>query len=81
MVRSHTIDGTFSDPYYGGNQNFVGWDMIRYPGIRLGASENDVSQGGELEPNHQSAYDHPTYTKTASTSNRSFNNNGGGDHA
>jgi gluconate 2-dehydrogenase gamma chain len=65
MVRSHTIDGTFCDPYYGGNQNFVGWDMLKYPGIRLSASETDVAQGVSLAPNHQSAYDHDTYTKMA----------------
>lgn len=63
IVRNHTIDGTFSDPYYGGNQNFVGWDMLNYPGIRLSASETDVAQGSDLTPNHQSAYDHDTYTK------------------
>jgi gluconate 2-dehydrogenase gamma chain len=63
LLRSHTIDGTFSDPYYGGNQNFVGWDMLRYPGIRLSASETDVAQGAELPANHQSAYDHATYRK------------------
>lgn len=65
MLRSHTIDGTFCDPYYGGNQEFVGWDMLQYPGIRLGASEADVSAGASLPPNHQSAYDHSTYTKLA----------------
>ena len=68
MLRSHTIDGTFCDPYYGGNQEFVGWDMLRYPGIRLGASEVDVSAGASLPPNHQSAYDHSTYTKLADNS-------------
>jgi gluconate 2-dehydrogenase gamma chain len=25
MVRAHTLQGTFCDPYYGGNTNFVGW--------------------------------------------------------
>jgi gluconate 2-dehydrogenase gamma chain len=35
LVRTHTIQGTFCDPYYGGNANFVGWDMIGYPGLRL----------------------------------------------
>ena len=65
MVRSHTIDGTFCDPYYGGNRNFVGWDLLRYPGIRLGASEADVMKGAELAPTHKSAYDHDTYTKLA----------------
>jgi len=79
MVRSHTIDGTFCDPYYGGNQNFVGWDMIRYPGIRLSASETDVAQGAALEANHQSAYDHDTYTKMAS--NMAMNQRGGDNNA
>ena len=35
MVRTHTIQGTFCDPYYGGNANFIGWDLIGYPGIRM----------------------------------------------
>ncbi len=61
-VRNHTIDGTFCDPYYGGNRDFVGWDMLRYPGVRLGASDADVRMGAALEPSHQSAYDHSSYT-------------------
>jgi len=63
MVRGHTIQGTFSDPYYGGNRNFIGWDMLGYPGVRIAASESDVAQGRALAPNHQSAYDIPTFTK------------------
>lgn len=78
MLRSHTIDGTFCDPYYGGNQDFVGWDMLRYPGIRLGASESDVAAGANLEPTHQSAYDHSTYTKLA---DNAVSEDGGGDYA
>lgn len=81
MLRSHTIDGTFSDPYYGGNQNFVGWDMLRYPGIRLGASESDTSKGAELQPNHESAYDNSTYTKMAANMNGKLGGAGGSDHA
>jgi gluconate 2-dehydrogenase gamma chain len=75
MVRNHTIEGTFSDPYYGGNRDFVGWDMLRYPGVRIGASEDDVARGAALQPAHQSAYDIPTFTKViASTGgNRSGN--------
>ena len=63
-VRSHTIQGTFSDPYYGGNRNFVGWDMLGYPGVRLAVSESDMAQGENLAPNHQSAYDSQSFTKT-----------------
>jgi len=79
MLRSHTIDGTFCDPYYGGNQDFVGWDMVKYPGIRLGASEADVAAGASLPPSHQSAYDHSTYTKLAD--NSSTDVEGGDDYA
>ncbi|MYI01200.1 MAG: gluconate 2-dehydrogenase subunit 3 family protein [Gammaproteobacteria bacterium] len=64
LLRNHTINGTFCDPYYGGNRDFVGWDMIRYPGVRIGASERDVELGADLPPNHQSAYDYLPYTKT-----------------
>lgn len=64
MLRNHTINGTFCDPYYGGNRDFVGWDMIKYPGVRIGASERDVELGAALPPNHQSAYDYRPYTKT-----------------
>ena len=79
LVRNDTIDGTFCDPYYGGNQQFVGWDMLRYPGVRLSASEADVAQGGDLRPSHRSAYDHQTYTKLALGPDS--DNDRGGSHA
>ena len=73
MVRSHTISGTFSDPYYGGNRDFVGWDMLGYPGVRIGASEQDVALGSDLAPAHQSAYDIPTFTKVIASTGGSGN--------
>ncbi len=66
MLRSHTVDGTFCDPYYGGNRDFIGWDMINYPGVRQSASDSDVRLGNSLEPNHRSAYDYGNYTKSGS---------------
>ena len=63
MVRSHTLQGTFGDPYYGGNYNFIGWDMIGYPGVRTNVSAEDQRLGADLTPNHQSAYDNPTFNK------------------
>lgn len=63
MVRTHTIDGTFSDPYYGGNRDFIGWDLLGYPGVRAIATSAEVSQGSNLAPSHQSAYDMPTHLK------------------
>ncbi len=70
LLRNHTISGTFCDPYYGGNRDFIGWDMLRYPGVRTGASERDVELGADLPPNHQSAYDYPPYTKGGGGGNR-----------
>jgi gluconate 2-dehydrogenase gamma chain len=63
MVRSHTLQGTFGDPYYGGNANFVGWDLIGYPGIRTTVSPEDQRLGAKLAPNHKSAYDYDMFTK------------------
>lgn len=63
MVRTHTLQGTFGDPYYGGNRNFVGWDLLGYPGIRLNVSQADQALGAKLEPTHRSAYDNDLFTK------------------
>ena len=65
MVRSHVLQGTFGDPYYGGNRNFVGWDLIRYPGVRTAVSPGLQTrlEAGELEPNHRSAYDSDNFEK------------------
>ena len=63
MVRTHTLQGTFGDPYYGGNANFVGWDLLGYPGLRLNVSVEDQRLGAKPTPTHQSAYDHATFNK------------------
>ena len=63
MVRTHTLQGTFGDPFYGGNRDFIGWDMIGYPGVRTNVSADDQRLGANLKPNHQSAYDNPTFNK------------------
>ncbi len=50
LLRTHTIQGTFCDPYYGGNANFVGWDLIGYPGIRLAVSADDQRMAVRPKP-------------------------------
>ena len=59
MVRGHVLQGTFGDPYYGGNANFVGWDLIGYPGVRTAVTPVDQRrlEAGELPPYRRSAYD------------------------
>ena len=34
-LLQQTREGMFSDPMYGGNVNFAGWDLIGYSGIKL----------------------------------------------
>ncbi len=63
LMRTHTLQGTFGDPYYGGNANFVGWDLIGYPGVRTVVSADDQRLGVTLTPTHQSAYDHNMFVK------------------
>jgi gluconate 2-dehydrogenase gamma chain len=63
MVRTHTIEGTFCDPYYGGNANFVGWDLIGYPGVRIAVSADDQSMSKPPKPLRNSAYDEALFSK------------------
>jgi gluconate 2-dehydrogenase gamma chain len=63
LVRTHTIQGTFSDPYYGGNANFVGWNLLRYPGVRLAATADDQRMDRMPTRVRRSAYDHAMFTK------------------
>lgn len=66
MVRTHTLQGTFGDPFYGGNANFVGWDLLGYPGLRLNVAPDDQRLGARPAPTHKSAYDDPMFTKAQS---------------
>ena len=63
LVLSHTLQGTFCDPFYGGNANFVGWDLLGYPGIRLTASANDQRMDISPTPTHMSAYDFSMFAR------------------
>src|SRR5216117_1053838 len=62
LLRAHTIQGTFCDPYYGGNANFVGWDLIRYPGLRLVVTADEQRMNVRAKPVRQSAYADATFT-------------------
>jgi len=35
MLRSHTIEGMFSDPMHGGNAGLIGWQLIGFPGPQM----------------------------------------------
>jgi gluconate 2-dehydrogenase gamma chain len=65
MVRQHTLQGTFCDPYYGGNTGFVGWDLLSYPGIRMSVSEHDEAMNANPAPVRKSAYDFPMFDRSS----------------
>jgi gluconate 2-dehydrogenase gamma chain len=71
LVRTHTIQGTFCDPYYGGNANFAGWDLIGYPGLRMtvGPEEQRMSAPKAVR---KSAYEDAMFARKGSQR--------GGDH-
>jgi gluconate 2-dehydrogenase gamma chain len=66
LMRTHTIEGTFSDPYYGGNADFIGWDLIHYPGVRTSVSAAEQQMNVKIAPNHRSAYDFAMFRKGGS---------------
>jgi gluconate 2-dehydrogenase gamma chain len=80
LVLSHTIQGTFCDPFYGGNTNFAGWDLIGYPGVRIAVSADDQRLGGRPSPTHRSAYDYPMFSGKR-PARASADHDGGSHHA
>lgn len=65
LLRSHTIQGMFCDPYYGGNANFAGWDLLGYPGVRTVVSPEQQRMDIAPAPNHKSAYDYDMFLKAS----------------
>lgn len=65
MVRRHVLQGTFGDPYYGGNAGYVGWNLLGYPGLRISVTAADQRrlEAGELTPVRRSAYDWDSFHK------------------
>jgi gluconate 2-dehydrogenase gamma chain len=63
LLRNHTLQGTFCDPFYGGNKNFVGWDLLGYSGVRNVVASEQQRMGIVPAPNHKSAYDYDLFQK------------------
>jgi gluconate 2-dehydrogenase gamma chain len=41
-VRTHTMEGMFADPVYGGNKDFAGWVLVGFPGAQPLFSQADM---------------------------------------
>jgi gluconate 2-dehydrogenase gamma chain len=63
LIRGHVMQGTFGDPYYGGNANFVGWDLLGYPGVRTSVSPAEQRLLNPPTRVRRSAYDNPMFNK------------------
>jgi gluconate 2-dehydrogenase gamma chain len=61
LVWGHTLEGTFGDPHYGGNLDYIGWELIGYPGLRLAVGAEQQRMDAALEPIQRSAYDHAQF--------------------
>ncbi len=55
-ARRLTLEGTFGDPHYGGNNNGIGWDIIRYPGPRPAVGPEEQRLGTPATPYRKSAW-------------------------
>jgi gluconate 2-dehydrogenase gamma chain len=41
-IRTHTMEGMFADPIYGGNKSFAGWKLVGFPGAQPYFTEADM---------------------------------------
>jgi len=41
-LRTHTMEGMFADPIYGGNKDFAGWQLVGFPGVQLIYTANEL---------------------------------------
>lgn len=57
VLLAYTRIGMFSDPVHGGNINFTGWELLRWPGIKLVWTEQDQAIDATPEPEHVSVSD------------------------
>ena len=51
LLRTHAIQGMFSDPMHGGNADMVGWQLVGFPGPRMSyRQEVDQYYGRPFRP-------------------------------
>ena len=42
VLRTHTMEGLFADPLYGGNRDFAGWRLVGFPGAQAIFTPSDL---------------------------------------
>jgi gluconate 2-dehydrogenase gamma chain len=41
-LRTHTMEGMFADPIYGGNKDFAGWRLVGFPGAQPQFTQSEM---------------------------------------
>ena len=54
VIREHTLQGMFGDPYHGGNAGFVGWNLLGFAGIKLFYSAKEQQLNATIKPARRS---------------------------
>jgi gluconate 2-dehydrogenase gamma chain len=63
LVRQHTLEGMFGDPYYHGNANFAGWALIGFPGVNLIIPSKGQAIDVTVPPAHKSVVTYKFFGK------------------
>lgn len=48
ILRTHTMEGMFADPLYGGNKDFAGWRLVGFPGAQAIFTPTDLQSKQEF---------------------------------
>ena len=62
LVREHALQGMFGDPVHGGNDDFIGWDLIGFYGVRLEVTAAQQQLDVTVAPAHKSVADYPMFS-------------------
>ena len=62
LVREHGLQGMFGDPVHGGNEDFAGWDLLGFTGIKLEYTEPEQQLDVAVVPAHKSTVDYPLWS-------------------
>ena len=63
LVREHCLQGMFGDPVHGGNEDFVGWDLLGFPGVKLSFTAAEQQMDVTVVPAHKSTADFPLFKR------------------
>jgi gluconate 2-dehydrogenase gamma chain len=67
LVREHGLQGMFGDPVHGGNEDFAGWDLLGFTGVKMVYTEAEQQLDVAVVPAHKSAVDYPLWSGARGT--------------